>query len=846
MEILEIPDTPLMNQYACVKKKHKDSILFFRLGDFYEMFGEDAKKVSSVLSLTLTSRHGVPMCGVPHHSSSSYISRLIKLGYSVAICEQVGEEDSKNKLFKREVVRIITPGTLIEEDLLEKKSSNYLFAVFADTVGWGAAYCDVSTGEFKATDNLNDPYLHCLKELVARVMPSEIVLDHKTNEIFSKSGLKFSKQVSTHFFEYCENEFENENEWKNKKLALKAAALAYSYILKTQPATKFSFSPSYFEDKGFMRLDETAIKTLELVEADYEGGVSLWKTLDFSKTSMGSRMLKRWILNPLADIHNIKVRQDVVSFLVSAEKERQDLAALLESTPDIERISGRISNFSLTPRDVAAVGRALLLLPKFRALVSSGDFVSVAGFIANRLADLTSLTSLGSEIEMAIVDQPPVRISDAPVIAEGYDKQLDELRSIRKNSQSLISEMEQSYRRETGIASLKIGYTSNFGYFIEITKTHLSKVPPHYIRRQTLTNTERFSTNELKQLEDKILSAQEKIIRLETAIFENLKEKIFSSFPQIRTYSLCLAELDAFYSLSQAALTGGYVKPEITNEAIIEITGGRHPVVEKYLPSGEFVPNDFAIGDKHASMIILTGPNMSGKSVYLRQNALCVIMAQIGSFVAADRAVIGITDRIMTRIGAHDRLSQGESTFMVEMKETAQILRSATNRSLVLLDEIGRGTSTFDGISIATAVCEYLHKKKAMVIFATHYFEMTQLSSVLDGVKNFNIPARQWTGSDGKKELIFLHKIVPGPADKSYGIHVAELAGLPRECISKATEILHKLENAPLSNQKRSEDFLPLFENDTLACKIAAIDIEKITPLEALNILANLKKEVSK
>ncbi len=846
MEILEVPDTPLMKQYAFLKKKHKDSILFFRLGDFYEMFGEDAKKASAALSLTLTSRQGVPMCGVPHHSSSSYISRLIKLGCSVAVCEQVGEEDSKSKLFKREVVRIITPGTLIEEDLLEKKSSNYLFAVFADIVGWGAAYCDVSTGEFKASQNLNDPEFHCLKELIARVMPSEIVADHKTSGIFSKSGVKFSGPVAAHFFEYAETGLENENEWKNRKLALKAAALAYSYILKTQPATKFSFSPLYFEDRGIMRLDETAIKTLELVEADYEGGVSLWKTLDFSKTSMGSRMLKRWILNPLADIYSIKVRQDLTSFLVSAEKERQDLAALLDAAPDIERISGRISNFSLTPRDAAALGRALSLLPRFKALISSGDFLSVAGFIANRLADLPSLMPLRSEIERAVVAEPPARISDGAVIADGYNSELDELRTIRKNSQRLISEMEESCRRETGIPSLKIGYTSNFGYFIEVTKTHLSKVPPSYIRRQTLTNAERFSTAELKQLEDKILGAQEKIIKLESAIFENLKEKIFSSLPEIRTYSLCLAELDAFYSLAQAAFTYGYVKPEITNENIIEITGGRHPVVERYLAAGEFVPNDFAIGEKRASMIILTGPNMSGKSVYLRQNALCVLMAQIGSFVPADRAVIGVTDRIMTRIGAHDRLSRGESTFMVEMKETAEILKSATPRSLVLLDEIGRGTSTFDGISIARAVCEYLHKKKAMVIFATHYFEMTQLPLILEGARNFNIAAREWIGADGKKELVFLHKIVPGPADKSYGIHVAELAGLPQECVSRAREILSELEKAPPPEQNAAQDFLPLFENDSLSCRIAAIEIEKLTPLEALNILADLKKEVSK
>ncbi|MEW5950341.1 MAG: DNA mismatch repair protein MutS [Elusimicrobiota bacterium] len=846
METVEIPDTPLMKQYAFLKKKHKDSILFFRLGDFYEMFGEDAKKASAALSLTLTSRQGVPMCGVPHHSSVTYISRLIKMGYRVAVCEQIGEEDGKSKLFKREVVRIITPGTLIEDDLLDKKSSNYLFSIFTDIVGWGVSYCDISTGEFKATQNLNDPDFHCLRELIARVMPSEIVIDHKSAEIFSKWGFKFSLPAANHFFEYEPSPLEQEREWKNRKLALKAAALAYSYIVKTQPSTRFSFSPSYFEDKGLMRLDETAIKTLELVDADYEGGISLWKTLDYSKTSMGSRMLKRWILNPLADIYSVKVRQDLTAFLVSAEKERNDLAALLEASPDIERISGRISSFSLTPRDAFSLGKSLSLLPRFKSLLSSEEFVSVAGFIANRLADLTSLTALKEEIEKAVSPEPPARISDGGAIAEGYDKELDELRSIRKNSQMIISQMEAKERQSTGINSLKISYTSNFGYFIEVTKTHLQKVPQNYIRRQTLTNAERFSTSELKALEDKILGAEDKILKLENAIFEKLKEKILSSLAEIRIYSLCLAELDAFYSLAEAAVKNDYVKPEITNENFIEIIAGRHPVVEKYLPSGEFVPNDFSIGENRAKMVILTGPNMSGKSVYLRQNALCVLMAQIGSFVPAEKAVIGIADRIMTRIGAHDRLSRGESTFMVEMKETAEILKSATPRSLVLLDEIGRGTSTFDGISIAKAVCEYLYKKNAMTVFATHYFEMTELPLYLEGVRNFNISAKEWTNSEGKKELVFLHKIVPGPADKSYGIHVAELAGLPKECVLRAGQILSELEKAPGPKKDISQDFLPLFDTDSLSSKIAAAEIEKMTPLEALNFLSELKKEISK
>ncbi len=846
METLEIPDTPLMKQYASLKKKHKDSILFFRLGDFYEMFADDAKTASSVLSLTLTSRQGVPMCGVPHHSSTSYISRLIKMGYSVAVCEQVGEEDKKTKLFKREVVRIITPGTIIEDDLLDKKSSNYLLSVFVDVVGWGLAYCDASTGEFKATENLNDPDFHNLRELTSRIMPSEVVLDHKTATYFKKCGFSFNVKTTEHFFEYETIEEENSYEWKNHKLALKAASLNFSYLSKTQPGSKFSFKPTYFEDKGFMRLDETAIKTLELVEADYEGAMSLWKSLDFAKTAMGSRMLRRWILNPLTDIYSIKVRQDFTGFLVSSDVEREQLGSLLEQVPDIERITGRISNLSITPRDASALGKAMSFLPRFKSLLSNEGFINYAGFITSRMVSLNGLYQLKDEIEKAIVPEPPAKLSDGSVIADGYNSELDELRSIKKNSQNLISSMEIKEREETGIPSLKIGYTSNFGYFIEITKTHLSKVPSHYQRRQTLTNNERFIMPQLKELEDKILGAQDRILRLENAIFCKLRERIFENLNEISSYAQCLAELDCFYSLALAAIEGNYVKPEIRDENLIEIEEGRHPVVEKYIPSGNFVPNDLRIGDGNAQMIILTGPNMSGKSVYLRQNALCTIMAQMGSFVPAKRAVIGITDRIMTRIGAHDRLSRGESTFMVEMKETAEILKSATPRSLVLLDEIGRGTSTFDGISIARAVSEYLYKRGAKVLFATHYFEITELSSFFENVKNFNIAAKEWIDSSGRKELVFLHKIVPGPADKSYGIHVAELAGLPKECIERAREILCELEkNEKVSSAENSnQDMLPLFESGGIAGKIAAIEIEKLTPLESLNILAELKKEV--
>lgn len=850
MSQVEIPETPLMQQYNALKKKHKDSILFFRLGDFYEMFDEDAKIASSILSLTLTSRQGVPMCGVPFHSATNYISRLINNGYTVAICEQVGEEDKKTKLFKREVVRVITPGTIIEDDLLKQKSANYLVSISCDIVGWGLSYCDVSTGEFYATQKLNDKDFYHLSAMIARISPSETIIDSSSLRYINKQGYhppvqNFSEQFLD---ETLKPAWSQSSVWQNNKLALKAALLNLSYIKKIQPQAELNFQPIYYEDENTLKLDETAIKTLELVSSSYEGGTSLWEILDNAKTAMGSRMLKRWILNPLTDVHSIEKRQNFVNFLFENSQAKDELGLILSEIPDIERLSGRIFNLNITPRDAISLEKAISFMPKLKILLSRDDFFTYASEIALNLVKLEGLISLRQLLKKAINDEPPVKISDGGVIKEGYNEELDKLRNLKKDSQKIIVRMELLEKEKTGIPTLRIGYNANFGYFIEVTKPHLSKVPHYYQRKQTLTNVERFTTAELKNLENEILGAEDKIIKLENQIYNEIKQEIAKYSAQIREYAIAIANLDAFYSLAEAAVKNNYVKPQIVNENIIQIEDGRHPVVEKYLLSGNFVPNDLKIGNNDPQVIILTGPNMSGKSVYLRQNALIVLMAQIGSFVPAKLVRMGIVDRIMTRIGAQDRLSKGESTFMVEMKETSEILKMATEKTLVLLDEVGRGTSTFDGISIAWAVIEHLYKdgNGPKVLFATHYFEITELASKYEGIKNFNISVKEWTNSKGKTEVVFLHKIVPGPADKSYGIHVAELAGLPQSCIKRAKEILYDLENRNIkvSSSKEEQQLFPIFSAHPVLNEIQSLDIENITPIQALTILSELKKKV--
>ena len=871
MTQIEIPETPLMQQYAALKNGYPHAILFFRLGDFYEMFAEDARTASSILGVVLTSRGGVPMCGIPYHSSSNYIAKLLAAGRKVAICEQIAptaEEAKKSKLFKREVVRLITPGTIVEDELLQTKTANYLASVAIDIVGWGISYLEASTGEFFSTQNLNDPDFYQLAALLSRISPSEIIADARTIAELRKRALGSDGAVLSEWplpaapvsrergeqlnAAAADPSWQRGAVWQNNKLALRTALNASSYVRENQPGLKESFSPFFFEPSNRMQLDESAIKTLELVNSEYgEDSKTLWGVLDATRTSMGSRMLKKWILEPLTELHDINTRQQFTAFLTRNRDAREGLSEILSQIPDIERVLGRVINGSAAPRDAAAVRKALGQMARLKLLLSSSHFFECVPELAGRVESVSpALTNLREVLDRAVAEAPPARLSDGGVIRENYNSELDELRGLRKNSQKNLADIEAAEREKTQIPSLKVGYNSVFGYFLEVTRPHLPKVPHYYTRKQTLVNAERFITEELKVLESRILGAEERILKLEVHLFGEVRELLLKNLKELRVFALAAAELDVFYALAESALKYDFTRPVMSAGAELIIEEGRHPVAERYLPAGSFVPNDLNIGDKDPQIIILTGPNMSGKSVYLRQSALIVIMAQMGSFVPARSAAIGVADRIMTRIGAQDRLSRGESTFMVEMRETASILNLATPKSLILLDEVGRGTSTFDGISIAWAVVEHLYKASGgpKVLFATHYFELTELAEKFSGIKNFNISVKEWTNTVGKTEVVFLHKISAGPADKSYGIHVAQLAGLPDASIRRAKEILHVLETKGNIEVEGGEEnitpMLPIFSEHPVLDEIKLCEPDGLSPLQALTTIIEWKKRL--
>ncbi len=854
---VETPDTPLMQQYQALKRSYPHALLFFRLGDFYEMFHDDARTASSVLGLTLTARQGVPMCGVPHHSASNYISRLLAAGHKVAICEQTGPADGeakKAKLFKREVIRLITPGTVVEDELLRPRAANYLVALHLDIVGWGLASFDASTGDFHATQNLNDPDLYQLLSFISKTAPAEIIADSKTVKEIQRRGLDFSPAVLTEYVrtDGADPAWASQTVWQNHKLAMKTALKVTSYVRETQPGLKEVFAPAYYEPSNRLQLDESAIKTLELVDSpDGDDKKTLWGVLDLCKTSMGSRLMRRWVLEPLCDIREIQSRQNFTAFLAGSREGREQLGEILSQVPDIERLLGRVINLSASPRDLAAVRRALAQLPRLKLLLSGAGFFECAPELASRLDAVShALNSLRGALEKALAENPPARLSDGGVILEGYSPELDELRAVRRDSQKLLNDIELREKEKTQIPTLKVGYNSVFGYYIEVSKAQSHKVPHYFVRKQTLVNAERYITEELKTLENKILGAEERMGKLESHLFGELRERVKASIGEIKAYASGAAELDVFYALAESAVRCEFVKPRITSGDLLKLEECRHPAVERFLPTGTFVPNDLEIGGEDSRVIILTGPNMSGKSVYLRQAAVAVIMAQMGSFVPARAAEIGIVDRIMTRIGAQDRMARGESTFMVEMRETSNIMRLATPKSLILLDEVGRGTSTFDGISIAWAVVEHLYKPEGgpKVLFATHYFELTELPEKFAGIKNFNIAVKEWTNAAGKTEVVFLHKIAAGPADKSYGIHVAQLAGLPDAAIQRAREILNTLETKGEikveSGDENQTPLLPIFSGHPVLDEIKMCDTDNMTPIQALSAIGDWKKRL--
>lgn len=865
----------MMEQYTDIKNKHKDHILFFRLGDFYEMFFDDALLASKELELTLTGRdcgqeERAPMCGVPYHSAEGYIARLIKKGYKVAICEQTEDPALAKGLVTREVVRVITPGTIVETSMLDEGANNFIAGIFCDTVGFGVCFTDISTGEIKATEYKGrDAQQHLINEL-GRFTPSEIIfsqsfLDYKLASAFIKNKLNCSANIAednetirgyaealikTHF----NVESLEALHIDDKPHCTCAVAMLLRYLADTQKTgLERLLSIDYYNDKQYMNLDITARRNLELTETMRTGekkGTLLW-VLDKTKTAMGKRLLRAYLEQPLINPTVIEKRLNAVDELYKNSIERSETAAVLAGIFDMERLMTKVVFGNCTPRDLKALEYTAAKLPELRASVQG--FTSL--YLKSIYTDIDTLDDIRERINTDIKDEPPITVKDGGVINAKCNDELDSLRDIVYNTKEYLAKIEADERQKTGIAKLKIGYNRVFGYYIEVTRSNYENVPEHYIRKQTLANCERFITEELKLLEEKILGANEKIVRLEQQLFEELRLFVAQQLPRAQRTAAAIARLDVFTSFAEVASLRGYTRPTIATDDGITIKDGRHPVVEALLSGAPFVANDSSLNCADSQINIITGPNMAGKSTYMRQVALIVLMAQIGCFVPASGAKIGIVDGIFTRVGASDDLASGQSTFMVEMSEVAQILKSATSKSLLILDEIGRGTSTFDGMSIARAVIEYIANAKklgAKTLFATHYHELTELENELTSVKNYNIAVKK-RGDD----ITFLRRIVRGGADDSYGIEVSKLAGIPESIITRAHEILLELESAnPVTSAIQhktiapggaiqDESFgqtslTPLTESPVIT-KLSAIDVNTLTPIEAIGVLYELK-----
>ncbi len=867
-----MPQTPLMTQFYQIKKENPDTLLLFRVGDFFETFDKDAEIASKVLGIVLTKRSNgkagaVPLAGFPHHAIDTYLPKLIRAGFRVAICEQVENPKLAKGLVKREVVEVVTPGVVFSDKLLEHNKNNYLLALHfgKDTVG--LSFADVSTGEFYVYEVPNEK----LDEQFALINPAEILV---AKDMFGKveehirnylPGARITK-TEDWFFEY-DFAFDLLTEhFKVKSLkgfglekfneGIVAAGVALKYLQETQKAKLPHLNKiSIYNPFEYMALDLATKRNLEIMQTMRDGTRegTLIQTLDNTKTPMGGRMLKKWISAPLTNLEKIRERSESVENLTEEKTLRENLQSELNEISDLERLISRISTGRANPRELVNLKNSLKKIPLVKQLLD----VARSSRLQKLNDELSELDALVNKIEIAITDSPPLAITDGGIIREGYSAELDELRDIKHNAKKWIAEMQAQERERTGIPSLKVGFNKVFGYYIEVSNAHKDKIPDEYIRKQTLVNGERFITPALKEYEEKILHAQEKIEQLEFSLFDEIRKNAADFAPQIQRNAAIIAELDCYLSFAQAAVENNYVKPELDDGTVIEIVKGRHPVIEKTLPVGEkFVPNDVFLDNETKQIIILTGPNMAGKSVYLRQTGLIVLLAQIGSFVPAERARIGIVDRIFTRVGASDNIAAGESTFLVEMHETANILNNATPKSLILLDEIGRGTSTFDGISIAWAITEYLHENPqvaAKTLFATHYHELNEMAEIFPRIKNMRVEVKEY----GDK-VIFLHKVSEGSADHSYGIQVAQMAGLPPFVTKRAKEILNNLEGKELTpyemrekrNFKKKEDALQYslfeFQDDELRKEISDIPIEEMTPIEALNKLNELKKKIEK
>jgi DNA mismatch repair protein MutS len=861
--------TPMMKQYLEMKEQNPDCLLFFRLGDFYEMFNEDAKLASKELDLTLTTRDRgkaqedqTPMCGVPYHSCEGYIARLVAKGYKVAICEQMEDPALAKGLVKREITRIITPGTVTESSMLEEGRNNYIACVVSVQGRWAVAFCDISTGAFYATDSRGGEGLEKIINELGRFSPAEVLLDQEAagdtqlREVL-RGRLSCCTQVGEARLFDLEADtallLEQFSAPSTEALGLGDSAAAIlacgGLIMHLRELEKTELSHirelHYYVSGQFMELDLTARRNLELTETMRRGekrGSLLW-VLDKTKTAMGGRMLRSWLEKPLLRPQEILRRSGAVEELVQNDPERQELQLLLREITDMERSIGRIVAGTANARDLLSMATAMSVLPQLKA--------QLAPFQSELLQALTgqldTLEDLCQELSRAIVDEPPFTVREGGMIREGYDSQVDQLRDIMSGGKGSLTSIENAEREKTGISKLKVGYNRVFGYYIEISKAYQGQVPENYIRKQTLANAERYITQELKELEATILGAKDRITALEYEIFTRLRGYVAENAARVQQTCGVVAQVDVLCSLSQVAQENSYVRPEVDLSDELHITDGRHPVVEQVLKDSLFVPNDTVLGTPDCRVAVITGPNMAGKSTYMRQVALIVLMAQIGSFVPARAARIGICDRVFTRIGASDDLSSGQSTFMVEMKEVADILQYATPRSILILDEIGRGTSTFDGMAIARAVLEYCASPKklgAKVLFATHYHELTVMEGEISGLRNYNIAVKK-RGED----VIFLRKIVPGAADDSFGIEVARLAGIPDKVVTRARAILKELESGTAAPQPKApvqepEAQMSLMDlgGSQIAQKLREITIETLTPIEALNVLFSLKK----
>lgn len=858
--------TPMVAQYQEIKEQYPDVILMFRLGDFYEMFADDAVTASRELEIVLTSRSqgyatDVPMCGVPHHAVDRYVARLIAKGYRVAICDQLEDPKKTKKIVKRGVTRVVTPGTVLEDGMLDAKANNYLVAVSSEPETFGIACVDISTGEFAVTEIEGRDIAGKLLEEMGRLAPAEVLLKeidvdltdpirrttratitrYEDNSIYRKTA---KEMLTEHFSTDSLRGFGAES----YTAGLEAAAMILDYLGRTNASALQSIaSLSTYSTSGFMVLDAAARRNLELthsMSADTRGA-SLLSIIDRTKTAMGGRLLRKWLDQPLLDVQRISRRLEAVDEFFNNALLRGEVRDILNGMQDLERLMSRIVAESGNARDLVGLAQSLKMLP---ALSSALQNVSAQrlGTLASAIEFLDPLVEL---VERAIVSDPPIQLREGGLIAPGYSEDLDELRRASTEGKTWIANLEAEEREKTGIRNLKVGYNSVFGYYLEVTKSNLSLVPEDYIRKQTTTNAERFITPSLKEMEAKVLGADEKAAELEYQVFCEVRSKVADEARRVGKVARAVAEIDVLSALAEVATAKGFVRPQVTDGEEIRIKAGRHPVVEHFIQE-RFVPNDAVLNCESDQLLIITGPNMAGKSTYLRQVALIALLAQMGSFVPADEAEIGVVDRIFTRVGAHDELASGQSTFMVEMNETANILNNATRQSLIVLDEIGRGTSTYDGLSIAWAVAEEINKLGAKTLFATHYHHLNDLEGKFKGVKNYRIAVRE-----EKDRIVWLRKIMPGGTDRSYGIEVARLAGLPSEVIDRAKEILKDLERngaasktmgrgAKISAKKQTLQ-LTLFEGEKhpVIEEIEKLDVSTMSPIEAMNKLYELQKQ---